>query len=77
MEPLNVKLDEMILLYEKGLIGQIEFRDWLAHHSPSFAEVRNPTVDEMIRGQAELSINNMREYRRQLDTGVVDREGGE
>jgi len=53
MEPkaskeLNLSAEFMLELQEKGLIGTVEFRDWLANHSPSFAEVRDKDIDNDI-----------------------------
>jgi hypothetical protein len=55
---LNISLAEMQELYDRGIVGTKEFRSWLANHSPSFAEVRDETVDHFVEIQAQANYEN-------------------
>ncbi len=57
-DKLNISLAEMQELYDRGIVGTKEFRSWLANHSPSFAEVRDPGIDNFVEIQAQANYEN-------------------
>jgi hypothetical protein len=54
--------NEMLEAYDKGIIGTVEFRSWMAKYDENFEAVRDSDVDDDIRENArrrkELSEHN-------------------
>jgi hypothetical protein len=50
-------LDNMWEFWQKGAIGYKEFRNWLAQEYPSFASIRDSSVDDRIDELARLRSN--------------------
>lgn len=66
---LNVSFEQMLEVYDRGIIGTKEFREWLAQVHPTFQTIRDHDVDEEIIRRAEAN-------RRALDEWVAP-QGGE
>lgn len=49
-----LSFEEAMQLFERGLIGTIEFRNWLARSYHDFESVRDTDVDDDIRNMASL-----------------------
>lgn len=52
MEPMDLTYEQMSYLHEKGVVGTIEFRNWLANFDKAFEKVRDEDVDNMIMERA-------------------------
>lgn len=47
-QSINVTFDQMVKVYELGIIGTKEFREWLSLVHPTFGTVRDRDVDDEI-----------------------------
>lgn len=61
MNPLT--LDDLRNLHNEGVIGLIEFRNWLQELYPEFGEIRDADVDAEIEEDAAEEIRLKRRYR--------------
>ena len=59
-EEKNLSFEEAMSLFDKGLVGTIEFRNWLARMYPDFATVRDSDVDDDIRSMAKMRQDRMK-----------------
>lgn len=63
MEDMLQKLtfEQADILFQRGIVGTIEFRNWLARTYPDFGAVRDDDVDNSIRELAELRQKSIKE----------------
>lgn len=52
---LNITFEQMLEVYDRGVIGTKEFREWLSKVHPTFGEIRDHDVDDEIIQRAELN----------------------
>lgn len=52
---MNVTFDQMLEVYDRGIIGTKEFREWLAQVHPTFGTIRDHDVDEDIIARSEAN----------------------
>lgn len=50
----SLTFEEAKEIFEKGVMGTVEFRNWLARAFPDFAAIRDNDVDRDIQNIAEL-----------------------
>ena len=44
-------VDDLLMLFNSGRIGEIEFRNWLAELYPSFARARRTDIDDYLEAE--------------------------
>ena len=58
----NITFEQMLEVYDRGVVGTKEFRHWLSIVHPTFGTIRDPDVDEEITKRAEANKRALDEY---------------
>lgn len=62
---ITLSFEQMIEVFDRGITGVIEFRDWLSEMDDVFRTIRKEEVDIQIRKMADRQEEALEHYRKE------------